>query len=66
MPRIARIVAVDVPHHMTKRVNHRASICVSDQDRHPYLELLATHFARQRTVARIALPRVEQARKHRR
>ena len=48
MPRIARIVAVDVPHHVTQRGNHRASIFFSDQDRYLYLELLATHFAHQR------------------
>lgn len=33
---------------MTQRGNHRVSIFFSNQDRVLYVELLATHFARQR------------------
>ncbi|HEY2392330.1 MAG TPA: transposase [Candidatus Angelobacter sp.] len=40
MARLARVVAVDVPHHVTQRGNARQSILTSDGDRMVYLELL--------------------------
>ena len=36
IPRIARIVAVDVPQYVPQQGNHRASIFFSDQDRYLY------------------------------
>ncbi len=43
MPRIARVVAVGVPHHVTQRGNHRARTFFSDADRELYLELLTEY-----------------------
>jgi len=40
MPRMARVVAVGVPHHVTQRGNNRQRIFDSDQDRLLYLKLL--------------------------
>lgn len=40
MSRFARVVAVDVPHHVTQRGNGRQVIFGSDQDRVTYLALL--------------------------
>ena len=40
MPRIARIVIPDCPHHITQRGNRREDIFFSDVDRRRYLELL--------------------------
>ena len=40
MARFARVVAVDVPHHVTQRGNARQVILVSDTDRRTYLGLL--------------------------
>ena len=44
MPRIARVVAVGVPHPITQRGNHRAVTFFSDADRELYLELLTEYF----------------------
>jgi hypothetical protein len=38
--RLARVVAVDVPHHVTQRGNARQYILDSDADRMVYLDLL--------------------------
>jgi len=43
MPRMARAVAVGVPHHVTQRGNNRQRIFDSDQDRLLYLKLLREH-----------------------
>ena len=43
MPRIARIVAVGYPHHITHRGNNRQDIFFVDDDRITYLELLKKH-----------------------
>jgi putative transposase len=43
MARLARVVAVDVPHHVTQRGNGRRFILDSDSDRAVYLELLRHH-----------------------
>lgn len=40
MARFARVVAVDVPHHVTQRGNARQVILSNDADRGAYLELL--------------------------
>lgn len=45
MARLARIVAVNVPHHVTQRGNARQSILTSDAERLVYLELLQ-HYAK--------------------
>jgi putative transposase len=40
MPRVARIVLADVPHHITQRGNNRQDVFFVDQDRRAYLTLL--------------------------
>jgi len=40
MPRIARAVFPNVPHHVTQRGNRREDVFFSDDDRRRYLELL--------------------------
>lgn len=37
MPRIARVVAVGLPHHVTQRGNNREHIFLDDEDRSFYL-----------------------------
>ena len=46
MPRIARIVGIDYPHHITQRGNNRVSIFFDSKDRRFYLYTLA-HYCRQ-------------------
>ncbi len=41
MPRIARIIAPNYPHHITQRGNNRATVFFDDEDRLTYLKLLA-------------------------
>jgi REP-associated tyrosine transposase len=45
MPRIARVVAVGVPHHVTQRGNNRQPIFLDNFDRHCYCKLLG-HWSR--------------------
>ena len=40
MPRLARIVAVNIPHHVTQRGNAKQHLLSSDAERTVYLELL--------------------------
>jgi hypothetical protein len=40
MPRLARVVAVGVPHHITQRGNARRFILQDEADRKVYLDLL--------------------------
>jgi putative transposase len=40
MARIARVVAVDFPHHIVQRGNNRNKVFFAQQTRHKYLELL--------------------------
>jgi putative transposase len=40
MPRLARVIAVDYPHHITQRGNNQQDIFFVDDDRRVYLELL--------------------------
>ncbi len=46
MPRIARVVAVGLPHHVTQRGNNRQRVFDSDRDRLLYLRLLREYSAR--------------------
>ena len=46
MPRIARAVAVGVPHLITQRGNHRQDIFFSSEDRQVYLQWLAEYAAK--------------------
>ncbi|MCK9554410.1 transposase [bacterium] len=41
MPRIARVVALDHPHHVTQRGNYQQNIFTDDHDRRKYLSMLA-------------------------
>ena len=41
MARLARIVAVGMPHHVIQRGNRRQPVFFSDSDRQEYLSLLA-------------------------
>ena len=41
MPRIARVVVPDLPHHITQRGNRRQQVLFIDQDYQTYLELIA-------------------------
>jgi putative transposase len=43
MARLARVVAADVPHHVTRRGNARRFILDCDADRRVYLDLLREH-----------------------
>jgi putative transposase len=45
MARLARVVAVDVPHHVTQRGNARRFMLECDADRRVYLDLLREHIA---------------------
>jgi putative transposase len=44
MARLARVVALDSPHHVTQRGNARSFILERDSDRSVYLDLLR-HYA---------------------
>ncbi len=48
MPRQGRVVAVDVPHHITHRGNNRQDVFLSDEDRRRYQELLLKSLAPSR------------------
>jgi putative transposase len=37
MPRIARVVAIDQPHHITQRGNYRQDVFLDEEDRRQYL-----------------------------
>ena len=43
MPRIARVIATEYPHHITQRGNNRAIVFFDDEDRLTYLKLLAVY-----------------------
>ena len=43
MARLARVVVVDAPHHVTQRGNARQSVLSSDADRAVYLDLLGQY-----------------------
>ena len=46
VPRIARVVAVGAPHHVTQRGNNRQQVFFSAADRRIYLSLLGSHCRR--------------------
>jgi len=46
MPRTARIVVPEVPHHITQRGNHKQDIFFVEDDRYVYLELLGAQGAK--------------------
>lgn len=48
MPRIARVVGVGLPHHITQRGNYRQDIFEDDKDRQKYLRLLKSEAERYR------------------
>ena len=50
MPRPARFVVPDVPHHIVQRGNRRQAIFFDDADRRAYLRLLAAACARHGTA----------------
>lgn len=43
MPRVARIVAIGLPHHITQRGNRRMDVFLDDDDRLVYLDLLGQY-----------------------
>ena len=43
MPRIARLVIPDLPHHIIQRGNRRQDVFFSDQDRQAYMDYLSVH-----------------------
>lgn len=43
MTRIARVIALGYPHHITQRGNNRATVFFDDEDRQTYLRLLANY-----------------------
>ena len=46
MPRVARIVIPDLPHHVTQRGNNHQDVFFTDEDRLVYLRLLRQHAGR--------------------
>jgi len=48
MPRIARVVAVGLPHYVTQRGDNRQRIFDSDEDHLVYLKLLREYAGRRR------------------
>lgn len=43
MPRIARVIAVEYPHHITQRGNNRAEVFFDDEDRAFYIKTLKSY-----------------------
>jgi len=46
MPRIARVVAVGYPHHITQRGNNRSRVFFDEEDRRVYLKVLG-HYSKE-------------------
>lgn len=59
MARLPRVIAVDVPHHITQRANARRFILHSDSDRLVYLDLLRQYCPLLRTLAFGLLPHLQ-------
>lgn len=53
MPRLARVVGVDLPHHITQRGNYRQNIFNNDSDRKRYL-LWVSEYARKNGLSVLA------------
>ncbi len=49
MPRIARVVAAELPHHITQRGNNRGKIFFNQEDRLAYLDLLEMYCDKYKT-----------------
>lgn len=49
MPRIARVVASNYPHHITQRGNNRADVFIDDEDRRFYLQILQRYCEKAKT-----------------
>ncbi|MDP3015719.1 MAG: transposase [Deltaproteobacteria bacterium] len=43
MPRIARVCAINYPHHITQRGNNRETVFFDDEDRKFYLRILSKY-----------------------
>jgi len=54
MARFARVIALDVPHHVTQRGNARQFILASDAERIVYLDLLRHYSSLHRLSGAIA------------
>ncbi len=50
MPRTARIVAVEYPHHITQRGNNRQDVFFTDDDRRRYLDILKAESEKHRLL----------------
>jgi len=50
MPRIARVVAANYPHHITQRGNNRADVFFDDEDRRGYLQMLRHYCEKAKTA----------------
>ena len=48
MPRIARLVFPEIPHHITQRGNYQQNIFICDEDRVKYLYLVAEYVKKQK------------------
>jgi putative transposase len=48
MPRIARSVAIDYPHHVTQRGNNRSTVFFNDEDRWFYINVLRRYSQKYR------------------
>ena len=48
MPRIARVIATEYPHHITQRGNNRATVFFDDEDRQTYLKVLSGYAEKYR------------------
>ena len=46
MPRLARVVVQDIPHHVTQRGNRNQPVFFSDDDKKEYLKLVLAHAKR--------------------
>ena len=72
MPRFARLVIPDLPHHVTQRGNNRAAVFFAERDHEAYLAFLEEHAQRFRLrilgyclmpnhIHLVAIPETEQA-----
>jgi len=48
MPRIARLIFPEIPHHITQRGNYQQNIFICDEDRVKYLYLVAEYVKKQK------------------
>ena len=60
MPRIARVVVVDYPHHVTQRGNNRSPVFFDDEGRNYYLESLIHYSRKYRMEKFVILDNVKQ------